>query len=100
LAEHDAEVARFPDLAGRPHWNLWMMDAELDDALFAALVFGPAGLRLVCGTGNSFDVRGWDSEEPADPSGLESELRRDFRVPEAAVSISRADAEGWLGRGW
>lgn len=100
LGEHDEEVARFPELAGRPHWNLWMMDTDLEDALFAVLVFGPTGVRFVCGTGNSFDIRGWDSDDPANPSGLEAELRRDFRVPQAGVSISRAEAEAWLGRGW
>jgi hypothetical protein len=100
LSEKDQEFALYPHLAGQPHWNLWMMDAELDDALFAAVVFVPAGLRVVCGTGESFAIRRWESDNPADPSGLEAELRRDFRVPEAAVAIGRADAEAWLGRGW
>ena len=100
LADHDSELARFPELTGQAHWNLWMMDAELDDALFAAVVFAPSGVQVVCGTGNSFDIRSWDSDHPANPPGLEAELRRDFRVPEAAVSIGRADAEAWLGRGW
>lgn len=100
LGDHDEELARFPHLAGQPHWNLWMMDTNHDYALFAALVFGPAGVRLVCGTGNSFDIRGWDSDDPANPLALEAELRRDFRVPEPGLSITRVDAEAWFGRGW
>ncbi|VTU01114.1 unnamed protein product [Gemmataceae bacterium] len=100
LAEKDLEWAHFPELVGQPHWNLWMMDAELDNALFAAFVFGTAEVRVVCGTGDSFAIRSWDSDNPADPSGLEAELRRDFRVPEAGVSIGRTDAEAWLGRDW
>jgi hypothetical protein len=100
LGDHDEELVRFPELAGQPHWNLWMMDADPEDALFAVLVLGPIGVRFVCGTGNSFDIRGWDTADPANPSGLEAELRRHFRVPEPGMSISRADAEAWFGRGW
>src|SRR5262245_26421927 len=47
LNDRDEELARFPHLAGQPHWNLWMMDTELEDALFAVLVFGPSGVRFV-----------------------------------------------------
>ena len=100
LAEKDQEFARFPELVGMPHWNLWMIDAELDNALFAVLVFGRNGVRVLCGTGNSFDVLSWENDNPVNPSELEAELRRNFQVPEAAVSIGRPDAVAWLGRGW
>ena len=33
LQEYDKELARFPQEAGKPHWNLWMMDARHEDAI-------------------------------------------------------------------
>jgi hypothetical protein len=100
LRDRDEELRSHPWIAGEPHWNLWMADAELEDALFAVLVFRPAGVEFVCVTGNSFAIRRWDSDDPANPDGLVAELRRDFRVPQPTVTISRADAEAWFGRGW
>ncbi len=100
LRDRDEELRVHPWIAGRPHWNLWMADTNLDDALFAVLAFHPEGIVFVCGTGDSFAIRRWDADEPDDPAKLVAELRREFRVPEPPVLLTRADAEGWLGRGW
>jgi hypothetical protein len=100
LRDRDEELRAHPWIAGQPHWNLWMADTELEDALFVVLVFRPTGVEFVCGTGNAFAIRRWDSDDPANPGGLEAELRRSFRVPESPVSISREAGEAWLGRGW
>src|SRR4051812_37974173 len=63
LDDYDGELARHPDLAGEPHWNLWMNDADRNDALFVVMVVRPAGLEFFCGRGTARDVRdfaeGW-----------------------------------------
>ncbi len=100
LGDRDVELRVHPWIAGRPHWNLWMCDSDLDDALFVVFAFRPEGVEFVCGTGNSFAIRSWDPDAPADDAGLDMELRRDFRVPEPTTVFSRLDAEAWLGRGW
>jgi hypothetical protein len=100
LAEKDAERAAIPHIAGLPHWNLWAADARLEDALFAVLVFWPDRLEFICGTGDGMELRGWDSDEPANPEGLVGELRAAFRVPQAPLVADRRAAEAWLGRGW
>lgn len=100
LRERDEELRIHPWINGQPHWNLWMADADLDDALFVVLAFNPESVVFVCGTGNSFAIRRWDADEPDDAAKLVAELQRDFRVSEPAIFLSWADAEAWLGRGW
>lgn len=58
LREHDEELEQFAELVGKPHWNLWMMDTELKDALFAVLEFRPEAVGFMCGTVNSFAIQG------------------------------------------
>ncbi|MDY3558554.1 hypothetical protein R5W23_005674 [Gemmata sp. JC673] len=100
LRGRDEELQIHPWIRGLPHWNLWMTDAELDDAIFAVLAFGPDGVVFTCGTGNSFAIRRWDADEPHDAAKLTAELRRAFRVPEPVIFLTRADAETWLRRDW
>ncbi len=100
LREYDEELARFPQLTGKPHWNLLMKDAELKDALFAILVFWSDGLEFHCGTGNSYDVQSWSGEYPSDPTGLMDDMSREFRVAGGSLRFHRAVAEAWLGRSW
>jgi hypothetical protein len=100
LGEYDQELARFPRLAGRPHWNLWMIDAALEDALFAVLIFRPDGADFFCGTGDSFDIRRWSENTTSDAAELEAEAAHRFRVAPEALRLSRPSAEAWLGRAW
>jgi hypothetical protein len=100
LRHYDDELARFPQLVGRPHWSLWMMDAERDDALFAVLAFRSDGVGFFCGTGDSFAVRQWSGNAPGAPAGLKVEAAREFRVTEGGLWLSREAAEEWLGRSW
>jgi hypothetical protein len=100
LAEKDEEQVAIPHIAGLSHWNLWFVDARLEDTLFAVLVFWPDRLEFVCGTGYGIELRGWDSDDPANPACLAAELRAAFRVPEPPLTIDRRAAEAWLGRSW
>src|SRR5689334_13510119 len=101
LIEYDVELGRFPELAGKLHWNLWMMDVQFEDALFATLVFRPGGLEFFCGTGDAFAIKRFaESDFPEDVEQLSVEMARLFAVPEGSLHLSREEAETWLGRGW
>lgn len=100
LAEYDGELARFLQLAGKPHWNLWMIDTQPAHALFVVLVFRPDGLEFACGTGPSDDVRRWSENTTSDPATLVAEAGRRFELAGESLSLSRDVAEAWLGRTW
>jgi hypothetical protein len=102
LRRHDEELARFPDEVGQPHWNFWMKDFELGDAVFAAVVFRPGGLEFFCGTGDCYAIKRFgESEFPDDPEQIPVEMRRRFTVPDASLHLGQEAAAAWLGRdGW
>ena len=101
LRDHDQEAAESPHIARDPHWNLWMMDARFEDALFIVLVFRPGGLEFLCGTGDAFAVKRFaESDFPDDVEQLPAEMARLFEVPEDSLHLSREQAEAWLDRGW
>jgi hypothetical protein len=101
LQDHDQEVAENFSIAGEPHWDLWMMDARLEDALFIVLVFHPHGVEFFCGTGDAFAIKRFaGSEFPDDPGALFTEMSRRFAVPQGRLCLDRAAAEAWLGRSW
>jgi hypothetical protein len=100
LQDQDEERARLPDLAGEPHWNLWMNDARYEDAVFVVLVFLPAGLEFFCGRGDSFQVRHFcEHDFPDDLLETYEAMRGRFTIP-AILRIDRRTAERWLGRSW
>jgi hypothetical protein len=99
LQEVDAEVADRPHLAGRAHWNLWMMDARYQDALFTVLIFDAAGIEFFCGTGDAFAIKRFDFIED-DLARLPAEMGQLFAVPAGVLHLSRATAKAWLGRSW
>ena len=101
LRDYDDDLAQFPALAGQPHWNLWMVDARYEDALFAVLIFQADGLEFFCGTGNGFEVKGFaESHMADDPSSVLAEMSERFSIPEGSVQLDRPAAEKWLGRSW
>lgn len=101
LQDYDEEVRRFPDLAGQPHWNLWMADARFEDALFAVLAFRPGGVEFLCGTGDACAIKRFaESDFPDDIEQVSAELSRLVAVPAGRLHLGRQAAEGWLGRGW
>jgi hypothetical protein len=101
LSDHDEEVARFPELAGEPHWNLWMMDARYQDALFAVLIFRADAMEFFCGTGNACEVKGFAERDfPGDPDDVLGMMTARFSIPGGSVRFDRPAAEEWLGRGW
>jgi hypothetical protein len=101
LKTYNEELSRFPKLASKPHWELWMMDARSEDALFAVLIFRPGGMEFLCGTGDGFAVKRFaESDFADDVDQLPAEMSRLFAVPDGILHLSRGEAETWLGRGW
>jgi hypothetical protein len=101
LDEYDDELAQFPKLVGQPHWNLWMIDRSIPDALFAVLIFRCEGLGFLCGTGDGFQIRDFSEHELFDdPSKMTSAMKLRFQIPDSSLEIDRASAEEWLGRSW
>jgi hypothetical protein len=101
LSEYDQELVRFPESAGKSHWNLWMIDTEFEDALFAVLVFHPSEVEFFCGTGNAFAIKRFaETNFPDEVEQLLAEMARAFSVPEGSLHLVREEAEAWLGRGW
>jgi hypothetical protein len=101
LDQYDDELARFPKLVGQPHWNLWMSDRTIPDALFAVLVFRPDSMEFFCGAGDGFQIR--DVTEHANFDKGEQmalEMKERFHIPVARVVVDRVSAEKWLGRSW
>ena len=99
LRHHDDVTARHPDLAGCPHWNLWMR-TELDgNSLFAVLAFWPHGMDFYCGTGDADEVRSVSvNESNDDPTAVYEALRARFAIREEPLRLDRRAAEAWLGR--
>ncbi|MEQ8789868.1 MAG: hypothetical protein RIC55_26475 [Pirellulaceae bacterium] len=101
LDEYDEELTRFPDFAGQTHWNLWMRDVQLEDALFVVLVFRADEMEFICGTGDAFQVKSFAEREfPDNPDDLVPVMAARFSVPVGGLLLKREDVERWLGRGW
>jgi hypothetical protein len=101
LASYDKELERFPEDAGEPHWNLWMMDARFEDALFVVLIFRREDVEFFCGTGDAFQIRSFAERTfPDDPNEVLPEMSRQFSIPQESLCIARKAAEEWLGRSW
>lgn len=100
LSDYSKELARFPQLAENPHWNLWMIDKELENALFAILVFRLDGVEFTCGTGESFAIREWSDNTMCVPTELIAEANRYFKVGEESLHLSCEAAKDWLGCSW
>jgi len=99
----DEDIKHHPEAAGRPHWDLWMMDGEWENALFAVISFWPPprGIEFFCGTGGSLPVRSFcEHDAPDDPARLFDQMRVRFTVRRGRLRVNRGAAERWLGRGW
>ena len=101
LKSNDEELARFPELAGEPHWNLWMMDARYEDALFAVLIFRSDAVEFFCGTGNAFEIKGFaECDFPDNPDDVLAMITAKFAIPEGSIRFDQKAAKKWLGRSW
>jgi hypothetical protein len=100
LREWDEEVARFPELAAEPHWNLWMADYDRErDAMCVGMIFGSGGIEIACGTGNRDAIRQFGEDEfPEDLHRILPELRRRLSENRQTETLPRTLAESWLGR--
>jgi hypothetical protein len=103
LACLEAEAANSPRWARkarRPHWNTWMRDGRLADALFAGLVFRRNSVAFFCGSGYSFDARrvwGMRKTNAGNVIALTAEAIPNTQPP---LSVDRSAAVVWLGREW
>jgi hypothetical protein len=99
LHEYANEVARFPGLIHKPHWNLWIPDSNREsESLFVIMVFRSSGIEVACGTGENSVVRAFgESEFPDDTEAVVEAASERFEVQPDRVSISRELAEIWLG---
>jgi hypothetical protein len=99
LTEYDEELSRLPELANSNHWNLWMIDADLNrDAIFAVLIFRPNDVEVFCGRGKASDIRSFADNYPANPDELRQAMSVQFTIPCESVCVSRRIANRWLGR--
>jgi hypothetical protein len=99
LRHHDDMAARYPNLAGCPHWNLWMRNEPDGDGLFAVLAFWPHGMDFYCGTGDALEVRSVSENAlNDDPTAVYEALRARFHVPGELLRLDCRAAEAWLGR--
>ena len=95
------ELARFPELTGQTHRNLWMRDARLDDALFVVLIFRAEGVEFFCGTGEACAIKTFaENDSPDDPDDVLAMMTTQFSIPEGSIQLPRKTAEKWLGCGW
>jgi hypothetical protein len=99
LDEFDEELAVRPELLASGHWNLWMDDTDLNDALFAVTIVRPSGIEFLCGRGTARAVRDFGDNWVGDVDELEQEARKRLAVSDKVVRIGRRAAESWLGRG-
>jgi hypothetical protein len=98
LDDYDAELARDPKLAGSGHWNLWMNDTDLNDALFVVVMVRPSGLEFFCGRGTARAIRDFAEGWVGDVEEVRQEARRRLNVASESVVVGRKAAENWLGR--
>lgn len=101
LSAYDDDLSRFPQLVGESHWDLMMMDARSEDALFVVLVFRTDSVEFFCGCGDAFDIKQFsESDFPENVEQMFSEMARRFLIKEGTFRLPREQAEMWLGRGW
>jgi hypothetical protein len=101
LGRRDEEFGGNSAQARRPHWDLWMKDGDLENALFAVLLFRPTEVEFFCGTGDSYQVRHFcEHDAPKSPDHLFERMQQRFRISRRPWRISRTKAKQWLGRDW
>ncbi|MEX2119865.1 MAG: hypothetical protein WD847_09745 [Pirellulales bacterium] len=98
LNDFDEELARHPELADSGHWDLWMDDTDLNDALFAVVIVRPSGLEFFCGRGRGRAIRDFADNWVGDVEELQQEARKSLTVSDEVVRVSRRAAESWLNR--
>jgi hypothetical protein len=98
LNDYDEELTGHPEWAADSHWNLWMNDTDLNDALFVIALVGQDGLEFVCGRGTARAVRDFADNWIGDVGDLLREARSRLTVCRESVCVGRRAAENWLGR--
>jgi hypothetical protein len=101
LACKDEEAAKSPRKPRRSHWNAWMRDGRLADALFAGLVFQRNGIEFFCGSAYSFDVRHVWHHGNVRASNVIAVMAKSFPGrTQPPLPIDRSATVVWLGREW
>jgi hypothetical protein len=101
LGMTDEENTFHPEDAHRPHWDLWMRDRRLEDALFIVMNFRADCVEVYCGSGSAFAIRAVaDRYTGFEPDPAYEAMDRTFHVEQSFLRIDRRAAALWLGRGW
>jgi hypothetical protein len=100
LNDFDDELARHPQLAASGHWNQWMDDTDLNDALFAVVIVRPSGLEFFCGRGRARAIRDFFDNWIGDVDALlpAARKRKQLTIPDRVVCVGRRAVENWLHR--
>jgi hypothetical protein len=100
LNDFDEELVLHPELTHSGHWNLWMDDTDLNDALFVIVIVRPSGLEFFCGRGKARAVRGFADNWVSDVEALQPAARKRKRliIWDKVVRVGRRAAEHWLTR--
>lgn len=101
LNDFDDELALCPSLADSGHWNQWMDDTDLNDALFAVVIVRPSGLEFFCGRGQARAIRDFFDNWVGDVDALlrEARKRKRLTIQEGVVRVDKRATENWLHRG-
>jgi hypothetical protein len=98
LNDFDEELVRHPELADTGHWDQWMDDTDLYDAVFAVMIVRPSGLEFFCGRGTARAIRDFADNWVGDVEKLQQEARKRLTVSDQVVRVGRRAAENWLNR--
>jgi len=98
LAFRRTEVARFPKLAGRPHWDLIAADFDTElDAVFVLAFFSAGTVCMVAGRGECAQIRSYgESEFPDDPSTILDDVAARFWTAPTRVIMTMEELSQWL----
>jgi hypothetical protein len=101
LGMMDEEDALQPEDDHRPHFDLWMRDGRLADAVFVVLNFRADCVEFYCGSGYAFTIRSVaDRSTGFEPDQAYEALNQTFHVQQSFLRIDRRATALWLGRGW
>lgn len=100
LNDFDEELARHPELADTGHWDLWMDDTDLNEAVFVVVIVRPSGLEFFCGRGTARAIRDFGDNWIGEVEAFQSEARKtkSLAISKEVVLVGRRAAEHWLNR--
>jgi len=95
---HEEEVARFPQLQHKPHWDMIMADYDKSrDGLFVCALFQEDIVKMVSGKGRCGEVRNFfERDFPDDASTIIESIRERFAVGRTELESPLHELRSWL----